>query len=273
MDPRAVVSLLLLLLMGLCTAHDGTDHGADDEILADAPDTEDFTATILKMNNVSNNFLLEGDILIPKTRTAMKCMNKAYSCLWQKSANGNVEIPFLISEKYDNTERSEILRAMKDFEYKTCIRFVPRAAERAYLSIQPRYGCFSMLGRIGDKQVVSLQRYSCIKQTIIQHELLHALGFYHEHTRSDRDQHIRINWDNVKEYFIYNFKIKDTNNLNTPYDYSSVMHYGRTAFGKNGAETITPIPDSSVPIGENDGLSRIDILRVNKLYKCWRYLG
>lgn len=121
---------------------------------------------------VSNNFLLEGDILIPKTRTAMKCMNKAYSCLWQKSANGNVEIPYLISEKYgmfyylrtlhigvsftqwirdvtdkvlscttaDNTERSEILRAMKDFEYKTCIRFVPRAAERAYLSIQPRYG-------------------------------------------------------------------------------------------------------------------------------------
>lgn len=115
----------------------------------------------------SSEFLLEGDVLIPKTRNAMKCLNEAYSCLWPKSANGNVEIPFLISQKYgrfyflkyyingtgfciltclflstivDATERKTILRAMKDFEYKTCIRFIPRAAQRTYLSIEPRYG-------------------------------------------------------------------------------------------------------------------------------------
>ncbi len=59
--------------------------------------------------------------------------------------------------------------------------------------------CFSLLGRIGDKQVVSLQRFGCIQNGIIQHELMHALGFYHEHTRSDRDQYIRINWENVNQ--------------------------------------------------------------------------
>lgn len=59
--------------------------------------------------------------------------------------------------------------------------------------------CSSLLGRIGDKQVVSLQRSGCIDNGIIQHELLHALGFYHEHTRSDRDKYVKINWDNIKE--------------------------------------------------------------------------
>lgn len=57
--------------------------------------------------------------------------------------------------------------------------------------------CASLLGRTGDKQVLSLQRYGCVSHGIIQHETLHALGFYHEHTRSDRDQYIKINWDNI----------------------------------------------------------------------------
>ncbi|XP_071334964.1 low choriolytic enzyme-like [Trachinotus anak] len=272
MDFKTTVYLLLLLLLGFCNAHHGNDLGADNEISVDGCALEDISTTILRMNNGSKDFLLEGDVLIPRTRNAMKCFNKAYSCLWPKSANGNVEVPFILSEKYDTSERSQIFAALKDFESKTCIRFVPRAAQRAYLSIEPRYGCSSLLGRIGDKQVVSLQRYGCIRHGIIQHELLHVLGFYHEHTRSDRDRYVRINWENVNEYFVYNFQKMDTDNLYTPYDYSSVMHYGRTAFGKYGAETITPTRDPSAPIGQRDRISDIDILRINKLYKCWYYL-
>lgn len=62
------------------------------------------------------------------------------------------------------------------------------------------------MGRSGDKQLVSLQKFGCIRHGIIQHELLHALGFYHEHTRTDRDKYIKINWDNIidrKTSFIY----------------------------------------------------------------------
>ncbi|KAF1376440.1 hypothetical protein PFLUV_G00211520 [Perca fluviatilis] len=219
MDLRTTVSLLLLLLLGLCNAHDGIYHGADNEIIVDHSDTEDLTTTILRMNN-------------------------------------------------DNTDISEIQPAMKGFESNTCIRFIPRQSQEAYLSLEPTYGCASLMGRTGDIQVVSLQRFGCVSLGIIQHELLHALGFYYEHTRSDRDNYIKINWDNIDQDFVYDFQKQDTNNLNTTYDYSSIMHYGRSAFAKPGFDSLTPIPDSSVPIGQTDGMSKINILRVNRLYQC-----
>ncbi|KAM3600039.1 uncharacterized protein V6R79_016285 [Siganus canaliculatus] len=129
--------------------------------------------------------------------------------------------------------------------------------------------CWSSIGKDGGKQVVSLSAHNCLSHGVIQHELLHALGFYHEHTRSDRDQYVRINWENIPKANAHNFDKMDTNNLNTPYDYSSALHYGRSAFSlEYRAETITPIPDSSVPIGQREEMSDIDVVKVNSLYEC-----
>ncbi|XP_076023790.1 low choriolytic enzyme-like [Genypterus blacodes] len=271
MDLRVNFSSLLLLLLftGLCAAQQAESQRQDKEIPFDASEEEDMTSAILRMNNGSTDFLLEGDLLIPRTRTAMRCYHKTFSCLWPKSANGQVEVPFTISPKYTATEKRMILSAMRDFHANTCIRFVGRQRERMYLSIEPKYGCFSSLGRIGDKQVLSLAKYGCVQNGVIQHELLHALGFYHEHTRSDRDNYVRINWDNIRSGYKMNFKKMNTNNLNTPYDYSSVMHYGRAPFAiDHRSDTITPFPNPNVYIGQRRGMSNMDILRVNKLYKC-----
>ena len=45
--------------------------------------------------------------------------------------------------------------------------------------------------------MISLQQRGCVYRQVIQHEMLHALGFHHEQARSDRDNHVRIMTQNV----------------------------------------------------------------------------
>ncbi|KAG9261059.1 high choriolytic enzyme 1-like [Astyanax mexicanus] len=255
MEPTASLSILALLMLGLTQA-----------VPLMEPQHVDITTRILSTNNGSRELLLEGDIVLPRTRNALVCANN--NCFWKKSSTGLVQVPFTVSADFSSTDRAVIAGAMATFHSKTCIRFVDRSTEIDYLSIENRDGCYSSLGRTGGKQVVSLSTRGCVYHGIVQHELNHALGFYHEHTRSDRDRYVTINWQNIDPTMQYNFNKENTNNLNTLYDYSSVMHYGKTAFTINGLNTITPIPDASVQIGQRVDLSIIDIQRINTLYNC-----
>lgn len=57
--------------------------------------------------------------------------------------------------------------------------------------------CYSYVGRRYYAQELSLQQSGCVYHDTVQHEVLHALGFNHEQTRSDRDQYIRVLWENI----------------------------------------------------------------------------
>ncbi|XP_049592553.1 high choriolytic enzyme 1 [Syngnathus scovelli] len=252
-------SLLMLLLLGLSQA-----YRLDD--IQDEEDLVDISVKILTANKGTDEILLEGDMLVPRTRNALKCFQQ--SCLWKKASNGLVSVPYVVSRDFPAGEKMKIETAMRSFDGITCIRFVPWTGESDYVSVENKKGCFSALGRVGGKQEVSINRDGCLYHGIIQHELNHALGFQHEQTRSDRDNHVRINWENIDPEEAYNFNRQDTNNLNTPYDYTSVMHYGKTSFSINGKDTITPIPDANVQIGQRSGMSQWDIKRINLLYDC-----
>ena len=51
-----------------------------------------------------------------------------------------------------------------------------------------------------------------------------------------------------------------------PYDYGSVMHYGRKAFSLNGLDTIIP-RFGGARIGQRYGLSVKDVKEVNAVYR------
>ncbi|XP_058637644.1 hatching enzyme 1.2-like [Onychostoma macrolepis] len=190
----------------------------------------------------------------------------ARGCKWERSRDRLVYVPYVISNQYSPKEIQVIKQGLRSFADVTCIRFIPHEGQRDFLHIQSDSGCYSYLGRQGGGQVVSLQRPGCVYHDIVQHELLHALGFHHEQNRRDRDKHIKILYRNIIPEMRYNFMRRETNNLATPYDYNSVMHYSRYAFSRNEKPTLIPIPDRNVVIGEARSMSLNDILRINRLY-------
>nr|XP_057934046.1 low choriolytic enzyme-like isoform X2 [Doryrhamphus excisus] len=240
-------------------------------------DEESSVSTLLERANANlgmnpdEPLVMFGDIAVPSgLQNADPCTTRG--CLWPKSDDGNVYIPYRISRQYSSGERDTIIEGLRSFAASTCIRFTPQRSQRDFVDIQSRSGCYSFVGRRGRGQVVSLSRQGCVFQQIIQHELLHAMGFNHEQTRSDRDQHVQILLENVIPGMESNFRKINTRNLGTPYDYNSVMHYGRFAFSRNRRPTIVPIPDNNVSVGRATRMSPIDIRRVNILYGCSSYL-
>uniref|UniRef100_A0A8C4SRG2 Metalloendopeptidase n=1 Tax=Erpetoichthys calabaricus TaxID=27687 RepID=A0A8C4SRG2_ERPCA len=209
---------------------------------------------------------MQGDIAISSKRSAIACPGN--TCLWPKSVDGHVYIPYILSPQYNDFDRIIIETGMQDISTGTCVRFVPRTHEANYLDIQPKFGCWSYLGLNGGAQQLSLQTPGCMWSGVASHELMHALGFVHEQSRSDRDEYVTIMWENILKDREHNFDKYETNNLNAPYDYGSIMHYGKYAFSEDGAPTIIPKPDPNILIGQRDGPSTTDLMKINRLYDC-----
>ncbi|VDM77573.1 unnamed protein product, partial [Strongylus vulgaris] len=98
----------------------------------------------------------------------------------------NNVIPYMLSAQYTAEQKKTIRDSLEDLQRISCFRFVERALERDFLAFMPLDGCYSYVGKIGGRQVLSLA-VDCIADYIIWHEVMHAIGFEHEHQRPDRD--------------------------------------------------------------------------------------
>ncbi|KAH9643258.1 hypothetical protein HF086_010534 [Spodoptera exigua] len=84
----------------------------------------------------------------------------------------------------------------------------------------------------------------CFTHTVIIHEWLHVVGFFHMQSTHNRDTYVRIMWQNIWPGMEHNFDKYATNivnNMGLPYEYASNMHYGRYGFSINGQATMLPI--------------------------------
>ncbi|EDS37225.1 ubiquitin-protein ligase [Culex quinquefasciatus] len=187
-------------------------------------------------------------------------------------------IPYEIDGNFSGLHKALFKQAMRHWENYTCIKFVERNPidHPNYIVFTERQcGCCSFVGKRGNgPQAISIGK-NCDKFGIVVHELGHVVGFWHEHTRPDRENHVVIEKNNIMQGQEYNFNKlteDEVNSLGLPYDYDSIMHYARNTFSKGTyLDTIFPIemPTRKRPeIGQRLRLSEGDIAQANLLYKC-----
>ncbi|GAB1301483.1 Meprin A subunit beta [Apodemus speciosus] len=181
-------------------------------------------------------------------------------------------IPYVLEDSLEMNAKGVILNAFERYRLKTCIDFKPWSGEADYISVFKGSGCWSSVGNIhAGKQELSIGT-NCDRIATVQHEFLHALGFWHEQSRADRDDYVTIVWDRILSGKEHNFNIYDdsvSDSLNVPYDYTSVMHYSKTAF-QNGTEStiVTRISEFEDVIGQRMDFSDYDLQKLNQLYNC-----
>ncbi|MEZ6317506.1 MAG: M12 family metallopeptidase [Phycisphaerales bacterium] len=108
-------------------------------------------------------------------------------------------------------------------------------------------------------------------RSVLIHEIMHALGFYHEHQRFDRDDYIEVFEENIEPRQLGQFTKPASDDGDTGYyDYESIMHYGPTAFSANGQPTMEVVPAFRARFGNVIGtattLSRGDAAALRVLY-------
>ncbi|KAK0168286.1 hypothetical protein PV327_002110 [Microctonus hyperodae] len=187
-------------------------------------------------------------------------------------------IPYEIDGNFSGAHKALFKQAMRHWENFTCVKFVERVNREHpnYIVFTERpCGCCSFVGKRGNgPQAISIGK-NCDKFGIVVHELGHVVGFWHEHTRPDRDHHVQIVRDNIMTGQEYNFNKltnEEVDSLGLLYDYDSIMHYAKNTFSKGTyLDTILPLESTGKKrpeIGQRIRLSEGDIAQTNLLYKC-----
>jgi len=148
------------------------------------------------------------------------------------------------------------------------VQLVPRTTEANYVVFVRTANasqCMSPVGYLGFGPQYTYLGDSCATGNAI-HEIGHELGLWHEHTRSDRDSYVSIQYQNIDPNAYYNFSKNSWNSMDIgAYDFNSIMHYAPYSFSINGQPAIVTIP-AGIPIGQRDGLSSGDIAAVARMY-------
>ncbi|XP_042905001.1 astacin-like metalloprotease toxin 5 [Parasteatoda tepidariorum] len=215
-------------------------------------------------NALENPNLFEGDIAGPIDTDRSATTGERYR--WPQAT-----IPYIIDSSLNKGKaRNVIQQAMNEYHRRTCIRFVPRKKEKNYIKIFSGNGCYSHVGRTGGQQPVSLGK-GCLYIGIVIHELGHAVGFFHEQSRSDRDEYLIIYLENVDQSMKGNFfKLKPHENiLYNTFDYDSIMIYGSKSFSMNGRDTMVARNGHKlVDAFYKSKMTSSDEYRMRKMYNC-----
>ena len=168
-------------------------------------------------------------------------------------------------ELLDDARRQAAQAAIQHWQQNTSLRFAPATRTAANVVVfRPGSICASYIGRQDAPQDILLAA-GCTPGNVM-HEIGHAAGLWHEHTRPDRDQNVKVILSNIQPAARPNFLTRTGDGMALgAYDFASIMHYPADAFAIDPAQPTMASRDGQ-PIGQRQALSPGDIATIKALY-------
>ncbi len=157
------------------------------------------------------------------------------------------------------SSKTAIIFKPQQYSYQDCIEFVKSTSVNN-----------SPVGMQSGSQTINIMATGSTN-TII-HEIMHSLGFFHEHTRSDRDAYIEVKWSNIRPEKRHNFQKYSVYYSGMDFgmlDFDSIMLYGSMIYNPafvydTSLPAMTKIDGTTFLAGT--GLSAGDIAGVSSIY-------
>jgi hypothetical protein len=225
-------------------------------------------AELIRNHDSQNSHIQIGDMLLKVKDLQDFYESESAIGLYQRPwTDGKVYYSFdsLITE----TTKEMFFRAFREWESGTPLQFIEHTREQNYIYIIYSEITSSAIGMGEGKQLLKITPYWHTPYGTVLHEIGHALGLHHEHQRTDRDLYVEIMEENLLHLGESQILLIMPTINYTPYDFLSVMHYGRFTLSKNGKETIHVRKEYSLflnKIGNRQSLSTLDLEGLRKLY-------
>lgn len=184
-------------------------------------------------------------------------------------------VRFVYGDNLSESDKQEIKKALLHWQENTNVRFYNATGkptrdprwnfEYPYIEFRRNSKTNnSYIGRIGGRQEINLSSFT--QRTII-HEIGHAIGMFHEHSRPDRNKSLNIDFSNLHTEHHKHFAIIDNNYhlVGESVDFNSVMIYDSYAGALDFNKPVMTKKDGSVFFGGNS-LSENDRRWANRFY-------
>ncbi len=217
-----------------------------------------YLGNTITCTKIKDQLFYQGDILINPIITKAVGVDYA-SWRW----NNNV-VYYKIDPGFPQKER--VAEALKLFA-GTNIIFKERTNQPNYVLFKyiPDAGCYSYVGMIGGEQEIVIDTWG--EAGSVAHEIGHAIGLLHEQSKPDRDQYIKILYENIIQGMEHNFDIwRGPVKFTEGFDFNSLMCYHSWSFTTDWSKPTMTKLDGSTFNPQREYFTEKDVELINLLY-------